>query len=119
VSAGHPPPFLNDQELSVSGALPLGLTLDVTYEDKNFELRTGDRLALYTDGLVEARNAAGELYGFTRLKGLLATSPSAQRAADVAREFGQDDDVTVLTLTRVGMSQEAGFGHPATAAVPA
>lgn len=117
--AGHPAPFLNDRELSVAGSLPLGLALDVTYEEKNFELRKGDRLTLYTDGLVEARNAGGELYGFTRLKRLLATKPSAQQAADVAHAFGQDDDVTVLTLTRVGTSEEPGMSYSAAAAVPA
>ena len=118
-SAGHPAPILNDQELVVAGSLPLGLARDVTYEEKNFELRIGDRLTLYTDGLVEARNSVGELYGFTRLKGLLAARPSARQAADVAREFGQDDDVTVLTLTRVGLSPEAGLRDQVAAALPA
>lgn len=60
----------------------------------------GDRPTLYTDGLVEARNATGELYGFTRLTQLIATKPDASQAAEAAVTFGQDDDVTVLTLTR-------------------
>jgi serine phosphatase RsbU (regulator of sigma subunit) len=40
----------------------------------------GDRPTLYTDGLVEARNATGELYGFTRLTQLIATKPDASQA---------------------------------------
>jgi hypothetical protein len=106
-SAGHPAPFLNDEELGVSGALPLGLEPVGTYEETSFQLSEGDRLALYTDGLLEARNAMGELYGFKRLKSLFATKPNAQQAVDAAVAFGQDDDITVLTLTRLKPVEES------------
>jgi serine phosphatase RsbU (regulator of sigma subunit) len=99
-NAGHLPPFLNGQELALPGALPLGLSPIADYEETTVRLAPNDRLTLYTDGLVEARNASGELYGFTRLTQLIATKPDATQAAEAAVSFGQDDDVTVLTLTR-------------------
>jgi hypothetical protein len=49
----------------------------------------------------------GELYGFKRLKSLFATKPNAQQAVDAAVAFGQDDDITVLTLTRLKPVEES------------
>jgi hypothetical protein len=100
-SAGHPSPFLNDHELSLSGALPLGVVHAATYQESAFRLQVGDHLALYTDGLLEARNSAEELYGFERLAALFDARPTAAEASDAAVSFGQDDDITVLTFTRV------------------
>jgi hypothetical protein len=100
-SAGHPAPFLNREELSLPGALPLGLELNAKYENLRFHLTVGDRLTLYTDGLLEARNPAGDLFSFERLRALIATQPDAKQATDAAVAFGQDDDITVLTLTRL------------------
>ena len=60
-SAGHPAPLLNDEEPCVPGAFPLGLFPGVKYEECSMSLKPGDHLALYTDGLLEARNHAGEL----------------------------------------------------------
>jgi hypothetical protein len=100
-SAGHPAPFLNREELSLPGALPLGLDLNAEYETVPFHLAIGDRLTLYTDGLLEARNPAGDLFSFERLRALIATQPDAKQATDAAVAFGQDDDITVLTLTRL------------------
>lgn len=99
-SAGHPPPFINDAELDLHGAFPLGLFPDVEYNETTIKLNEGDRCTLYTDGLLEARSAAGELYGFERLLALLGTRPDAAQAVDAAVEFGQDDDITVVTLTK-------------------
>jgi serine phosphatase RsbU (regulator of sigma subunit) len=62
------------------------------------QMRPGDRLTLYTDGLLEAQNATGELFGFARIAELLATPREAQQIADAAQAFGQEDDITVLTL---------------------
>ena len=100
-SAGHPAPFLNAVEVEVPGALPLGLGLAGTYEQASFHLRAGDQLTLYTDGLLEARSPAGELFSFDRLKTLFAANPTAEQATEAAVAFGQDDDITVLTLTRL------------------
>jgi len=99
-SAGHPAPFLNDQELTLEGTLPLGLSPTASYDETTFSLQVGDHCSLYTDGLLEARNPTGELYSFARLQTLFATRPNAEQATQAAVAFGQDDDITVLTLAR-------------------
>jgi hypothetical protein len=100
-SAGHPAPFLNRKELELPGALPLGVVATATFQETSIQFRVGDHCTLYTDGLLEARNHAGALYGFERLSRLLAARLNAAQAADAAVRFGQDDDITVVTLTRV------------------
>ena len=105
-SAGHPSPFLNADELTLPGELPLGLHPSATYQELTVALRAGDRIALYTDGLLEARNASGELYSFERLKALFAEGCNAKQATEAAIAFGQDDDITVLTVTRLHAHEE-------------
>ena len=105
-TAGHPAPFLNQRGMELPGALPLGLAPDGVYEESCFKLQVGDHFALYTDGLLEARNQSGELYGFERLETLFATRPSASQATEAAVNFGQDDDITVLTLTRLAKAED-------------
>ena len=100
-SAGHLSPFVNEREVELPGALPLGIVAGVEYSERRLELMEGDHLAIYTDGLLEARNGRGEMYGFERLHALFGSRPSAAEVSDVAVSFGQDDDITVLTLTRV------------------
>jgi serine phosphatase RsbU (regulator of sigma subunit) len=120
-NAGHLPPFLNQRELEIEGSLPLGLLSAASYDEVPVFLHPGDQLSLYTDGLVEARSATGELYGFDRLQTLFASRPSAQQATNAAVAFGQDDDITVLTLTRLEAGEQsttslvAPFLEPATA----
>jgi hypothetical protein len=106
-SAGHPAPFLNDRELDLPGALPLGLTADASYRETAFDLREGDHFSLYTDGLLEARSPSGELFSFARVDALFATRPNAAQATEAAVSFGQDDDITVLTLTRLGTGERS------------
>lgn len=106
-NAGHLPPFLNQEELKIEGCLPLGLLPSSSYDEINLLLHPEDRLTLYTDGLLEARNAAGEIYGFERLQKLFETRPSAQKATEAAVSFGQEDDITVLTLTRLAAGEES------------
>jgi serine phosphatase RsbU (regulator of sigma subunit) len=60
-------------------------------------LSGGKQLTLTTDGIVEARSKTGELYGFERTAAI--STRSAEAIADAAQAFGQDDDITVLTLT--------------------
>jgi phosphoserine phosphatase RsbU/P len=104
-SAGHPSPFLNDREMELPGALPLGIAHNIGYDETNYHLEIGDRFSLYTDGLLEAKNQAGELYSFARLERLFAGHPSAAQATQAAVNFGQDDDITVLTLTRLATDE--------------
>ena len=106
-SAGHPAPFLNKQEIKMAGALPLGILPAAMYEETAVELREGDHFALYTDGLLEARNDSGEIFSFDRLDALFATRPDAAKATEAAVNFGQDDDITVLTLTKLGKGQQS------------
>ncbi len=107
-NAGHLPPFLNNDEMKLPNALPLGLVAEGGYQNVTFETAIGDRLTLYTDGLLEARNAAGELFGFDRLHELIALGPDAHAASEAAVAFGQNDDVTVLTMTREAVGVEPG-----------
>jgi serine phosphatase RsbU (regulator of sigma subunit) len=62
-------------------------------------LAAGDSLLLMTDGIVEAQNADGELFGFERIGELLRTGADGATLATAAQAFGQEDDITVLTLT--------------------
>jgi hypothetical protein len=98
-NAGHLPPYVNGQEVPLPSALPLGLVGDVEYDSVDLRLAAGDFLAVYTDGLLEARNEAGEMFGFSRIGELLATAHDARQIADAAQRFGQEDDITVLTLS--------------------
>ncbi len=118
-SAGHPAPFLNGREIDLPGALPLGLVAEATFEETSFHLNESDHLILFTDGLLEARSAAGDLYGFDRLKTLFATKPSAAEATEAAVTFGQDDDITVLALTRLVAQSESSALKNSPALTPA
>jgi hypothetical protein len=106
-NAGHLPPFLNRKEIMLEGSLPLGLVSSAYYGEVAMQLKPGDYLSLYTDGLLEARNEDGELFGFDRLNELLSKRPTAQQATEAAVAFGQDDDITVLTLTRLAAGEES------------
>jgi serine phosphatase RsbU (regulator of sigma subunit) len=103
--AGHPSPYLNGREIALPGALPLGIS-DAKYEEISVQLKPADHLALYTDGLLEARNDKGDLYGFDRLQSQFERGLTAGVASDEAVDFGQEDDITVLTLTRLRAGEE-------------
>ena len=98
-SAGHLPPYLNSQEIDLPGGLPLGVIPNVEYEEVSLYLHPGDRLLMLSDGVAEARKPNGELFGFERIRNL--SSQSAFFIADAAKEFGQEDDITVLTVRRL------------------
>jgi hypothetical protein len=108
-NAGHIAPYLNGAELPLQNALPLGLDAGTSYAESTFRIGQGDQLTLMTDGVVEARNKTGELYGFDRTARI--ASHSAESIARAAQEFGQEDDITVVTLVR--QSVEASADIPA------
>ena len=89
------------------GSLPLGVISKARYETRVIQLAVDDRLTVYTDGLLEARKASGEIFGFARLRESIATEPDAAQAAEAAVAFGQEDDITVLTLTRLATGVES------------
>ena len=97
-NAGHLPPYRNGAELPLPSGLPLGIVAGATYDETRFQLAPGDRLTFVSDGVVEARNAKGELLGFDRMAAL--TGKRAREIADTAQHWGQDDDITVLTVAR-------------------
>jgi hypothetical protein len=96
-NAGHIPPFRNGAEIELPGSLPLGLVADAEYAVEGFQLHPNDRLTLLTDGVPEARNAAGHLLGFECLAELSLQSPQA--IAQAAIDYGQDDDITIVSVT--------------------
>jgi hypothetical protein len=104
-NAGHLPPYLNSQEVALPGGLPLGFLPEVTYEEVLVYLHPGDRLLLMSDGVVEARGSSGELFGFDRVHNL--SGQSAFYIADAAKTFGQEDDITVLTVRRLAQAMAA------------
>ena len=97
-NAGHIPPYLAGKELSLENSLPLGLAADTTYTEAIFQLSANQQLTLLTDGVVEARDKTGALFGFERTASI-ANQP-AEAIASAAQAFGQDDDITALTLAR-------------------
>lgn len=97
-NAGHIAPYLNGQELVLENGLPLGLDASAKYAESTFALNSGQQITLMTDGVVEARSKAGELFGFERTAKI--AGKSADQIAKTAELFGQDDDITVLTVQR-------------------
>ncbi len=63
-------------------------------------MRSGDRLTLLTDGVVEARNPQGVLFGFDRTQSALRQKCSPLELAEAAIDHGQDDDLTVISILR-------------------
>lgn len=95
-NAGQLPPYRNGREIEVCTGLPLGIDPAAEYAGSSVQLAPGDTLTFLSDGVVEARNATGELFGFDRTREI--SSRPAQQIANAAVEFGQQDDITVLTL---------------------
>ena len=99
-NAGHLPPYLNGEELMMEGALPLGTLPGMEYTATEYALEQGDTLVLMTDGVVEAQDEHGTLFGFERIGALVAGRASAAEIADAAQRFGQEDDILVLRVER-------------------
>jgi serine phosphatase RsbU (regulator of sigma subunit) len=90
VNAGHPPPYLNGQELAMEGALPLGAIPGIEFPVLHFKLTEGDELM-----------GDGTLFGFDRIEEMLRAGTAAAALATAAQAFGQEDDITVLTVRSV------------------
>ncbi|HSU20123.1 MAG TPA: SpoIIE family protein phosphatase [Acidobacteriaceae bacterium] len=99
-NAGHLPPFLNGREIATPGALPLGLIREPEFSSAIVRLSPDDKLMLLSDGVVEAMSDSRELFGFDRTRVL--SRGSAYDMADAARRFGQQDDITALTIQFAG-----------------
>jgi hypothetical protein len=95
-NAGHLSPYADGKEIALESGLPLGLDAKSNYPEDRFVMPPGAQLTLITDGVLEARSAEGELFGFERT-GSISTQP-AEEIARAAQSFGQQDDITVLTV---------------------
>ena len=98
-NAGHLAPYINGRELPLENGLPLGLVEASSYPESDVSLVPGATLTLMTDGVVEAQNNTGELFGFDRAATM--STESADQIARAAQTFGQEDDITVLTVSFV------------------
>ncbi len=99
-NAGHLSPYVNGREVEVEAGLPLGVVSDVTYRDHVIVLAPGEQLTLVSDGVVEAASATGELFGFDRTREI--SGKSASQIAEATEAWGQNDDITVVTVRRAG-----------------
>jgi serine phosphatase RsbU (regulator of sigma subunit) len=99
-NAGQLPPYLNGKELQIEGALPLGMLSGMDFPVTSFELESGDSLMIMSDGVVEAQNAYGELFGFERIEEMLRNQTTTAEIATAAQKFGQTDDILVLRVER-------------------
>jgi hypothetical protein len=106
-NAGHMPPYLNGEALAMAGALPLGIMEGTEFSVMRFRLAEGDRLMLLSDGIVEATDEDGQLYGFERVQDLLRKGKSASEVAGAAQKFGQEDDISVIAVTRTAVPEPA------------
>jgi hypothetical protein len=104
-NAGNLAPYCNGEELAVASGLPLGIVADGTYAETSYQLNPGDRLTFVSDGVVEAANEKRELFGFART--LAMSQQPADVIAEAARQFGQQDDISVLSVTRKAIMREA------------
>ena len=99
-NAGHLPPYLNGKELPMEGAVPLGMIPSADFSEMRFRLKPGDRLMLLSDGVAEAQDEHGRLFGFDRIRTMLEKPVRAADVAAAAQAFGQQDDISVLSIVR-------------------
>jgi hypothetical protein len=97
-NAGHLAPYRNAQEIAAPPGLPLGVEIEGHWTEMSVELAPGDRVLWVSDGVLEARNGKRDLLGFERVQELAGRS--ASEIAGAAQQFGQEDDITVVSITR-------------------
>jgi PAS domain S-box-containing protein len=112
-NAGHDLPYLHrncDAEKLRSRGMPLGLMPEMSYEEKETILQAGESVLFYSDGLVEAHDPIGEMFGFPRLRTLVAEHDDEERSlvdllmkelySFTGEGWEQEDDITLVTLKR-------------------
>src|SRR5260370_41292219 len=87
-NAGHLAPYRNSTGIHLESGLPLGMVPDVAYCESSICLAPNDQLTFVSDGVLEARNPSGELFGFDRTAAISIQSANAIAAA--AQAFGQE-----------------------------
>jgi serine phosphatase RsbU (regulator of sigma subunit) len=112
-NAGHDLPYLrrrggDAEELRARG-MPLGLMPKMSYEEREIALEEDQGVLFYSDGLVEAHDPEGEMFGFPRLRDLIAEHAEKESLEEALLEelysfvgagWEQEDDITLLTLRR-------------------
>jgi anti-sigma regulatory factor (Ser/Thr protein kinase) len=121
-NAGHDLPYRRHDgtasELRARG-MPLGLMPGMAYEEKEIMLAPGESVLLYTDGLVEAHNTAGAMFGFPRLQELVAAHPASGDTPVIdfllheleqftGPNWEQEDDITLVTIRRAASMPSLG-----------
>jgi serine phosphatase RsbU (regulator of sigma subunit)/anti-sigma regulatory factor (Ser/Thr protein kinase) len=99
-------------ELRATG-MPLGLMPGMTYEEKESSIIPGESVLLYSDGLVEAHNSKGEMFGFPRLGELISACPDCSNQIEMlmdelgkftGADWEQEDDVTFVTVRHLPLA---------------
>ena len=126
-NAGHNLPYVGTDgetlELMARG-MPLGLLPDMEYEEKEATLEPGTSLLLHSDGLAEAHNPEGQMFGFPRLMGIVGSGGAGEALIDsclkaldsfVGSDWDQEDDITLVTVQRSGVGRNlSAAGRDAT-----
>jgi anti-sigma regulatory factor (Ser/Thr protein kinase) len=119
-NAGHNLPYASDgnevREMRATG-MPLGLLPGMPYDEQESVVQPGEVILLHSDGIAEAHNEQREMFGFPRLLGLTKKHPKGEELIDeVLSELDrftgggeQEDDITLVALTRSGGSGKAHF----------
>jgi sigma-B regulation protein RsbU (phosphoserine phosphatase) len=111
-SAGHPPPILlrNGQRIDLpdAGGIPISIMSDAEYDDAIVQLQPGDRLCLYSDGIMEQSGENGEQFGIARIVQLIQSTEGIapdQAVGDVLAKFSRwanttsyNDDLSLVVL---------------------
>lgn len=119
-NAGHNLPYVASPsgccELRARG-LPLGLMPEIAYDQITATLAPGDQMLLHSDGLTEAHNPAGEMFGFPRVQTAMSPTRFGQALIDdllgdlrrfTGTGWNQEDDITLVTLQRRGVQPSPG-----------
>lgn len=111
-NAGHDTPYVHHDHRTIelrARGMPLGLMTDMTYDEQEAQLEPGDHVVFYSDGLVEAHNRDRQMFGFPKLKELVAKHTGGSGLIDhllaeldlfTGSGWEQEDDVTLVTLKR-------------------
>jgi phosphoserine phosphatase RsbU/P len=127
VNAGHVPPLLLRRSGAVeglaSGNLPVGMFDEAAYTSASVDLKDGDILVIYTDGVSEAANVHSELFEESRLREVLEhfKGQNVEEITEAIREgvrrftagAPQSDDITILAIQYKGQLKEAPAASPA------
>jgi anti-sigma regulatory factor (Ser/Thr protein kinase) len=121
-NAGHDLPYVKTAHGSVelrARGMPLGLMTGMSYEETEAVLAPGESLLLTSDGVVEAHDPGGNMFGFPRLKAAVALYPGGHELIDhvltdlkshTGPDAEQEDDITMVTLSRSAASMAGGNG---------